>query len=917
MSPIRRCVQSPPGKVVLLVLLVWFGASGVQVPSAHAQQAERMYPKLQRTLEGLFRSTAAPTKLAHLGARLEAQVPGPGAPLKVEEGRVQVVVEAVSAEATAQINEFLQEAGARVERVYEGLVQAYVPVQALPALAQLPQVAFVRQPVQAFTSQSRTVTSEGVQAMDATEWQGAGLTGQGVKVGIIDVFGGYEELLGTELPETVTAQSFASHEEFFPPGAPFPHGTAVAEIIHDIAPQAELFFAYFETDVEFRQAVDWMIEQDVDVVNTSLGFFSRCFGTDQGIFESKFAKAKASGITWATSAGNEAEIHWEGSWNDPDSNGLHNYTPSDEGNTIDVVLEEFVYEDGERVATSVIEGALSWDASCSSATDDYEVVVFREDSQGRLAELPAHDGRVGQVNDWLWRPGVPIKVFFASEDFNPSRIGEAMRYHVGIRKLRQDAADARLDMFLSNCEASCQYHQAQGSLGMVEPAASESVITVGAAHHSPSGCPLSLCPSKPLLAYSSQGPTKDGRIKPDITGPSHVSTVAFGRWTGNGRSDNFGFTGTSASSPHVAGAAALVLGAFPAFSPDDVAQFLQGRGEDVGETGKDSRFGAGLLVMGQPPSQATLPTPANVSAQALSSDTIELSWEDTAQTETGFRVERRMIDEDFQAVSTVEANHSDFTDSGLSPDTEYCYRVTAVDPSTESDPSPESCARTMALALDSGRVVGASIEPLATSPNHAIEVPAGTAQLLIQLRGESDLDLYVRVGERVAEEQGTVAADFAARSPASSESLSIANPAPGTYFIAVRSQAAVAQPFSLVAALIPLLEPQIRPLALGQPSEAEISAEEVVQYAVDLDAGASSLAVLLESLGAGDFRLHVRYGQPVALVAGAVVADWSSSSGAGVESIVLMGAALRPGRYYIAVENLEPYAQRFRLTVTV
>jgi hypothetical protein len=57
-----------------------------------------------------------------------------------------------------------------------------------------------------------------------------------------------------------------------------------------------------------------------------------------------------------------------------------------------------------------------------------------------------------------------------------------------------------------------------------------------------------------LEAFSSYGPTLDGRVKPEILGPDRVQ---------NSVTDPDPFLGTSAACPHVAGAIALLLGAGP------------------------------------------------------------------------------------------------------------------------------------------------------------------------------------------------------------------------------------------------------------------------------------------------------------------------------------------------------------------
>ena len=104
--------------------------------------------------------------------------------------------------------------------------------------------------------------------------------------------------------------------------------------------------------------------------------------------------------------------------------------------------------------------------------------------------------------------------------------------------------------------------------------------------------------------FSSQGPTTDGRVKPDLVAPDRVSTSSYGGYS----LFNPGFQGTSASAPHVAGAAALVKQANPGFSWADIKSFLESRAVDLGASGKDNVYGAGRLALGSPPSLTPTPT---------------------------------------------------------------------------------------------------------------------------------------------------------------------------------------------------------------------------------------------------------------------------------------------------------------------
>jgi subtilisin family serine protease len=99
--------------------------------------------------------------------------------------------------------------------------------------------------------------------------------------------------------------------------------------------------------------------------------------------------------------------------------------------------------------------------------------------------------------------------------------------------------------------------------------------------------------------YSSEGPTNGpggaetgGFSKPDISGFANVSTQSYGPGM---------FNGTSAATPHVAGAAALVLSAHPGYTPDQLQSFLEGRAIEMGNPGMDTQFGHGRLHLGDPP----------------------------------------------------------------------------------------------------------------------------------------------------------------------------------------------------------------------------------------------------------------------------------------------------------------------------
>lgn len=126
-------------------------------------------------------------------------------------------------------------------------------------------------PPQALGRTLADFTSEGVKVTGADRWQAAGFYGQGVKIGVIDVgFGGYEALVGTELPglDRLQTRSFASDKTL----GKERHGTGVAEIIHDMAPDADLWLVRIDTNLSTDKAIRWLVDEvGVDLISMSIG----------------------------------------------------------------------------------------------------------------------------------------------------------------------------------------------------------------------------------------------------------------------------------------------------------------------------------------------------------------------------------------------------------------------------------------------------------------------------------------------------------------------------------------------------------------------------------------------------------------------------------------------------------------------
>src|SRR5581483_11812558 len=113
---------------------------------------------------------------------------------------------------------------------------------------------------------------EGLDQIGAQAWHEAGLDGTGVKVAIIDLgFYGYAARLGSVLPASVTTIDRCGGNLAAAPPTGTEHGTAVAEVVHQVAPGAQLLLICVDSEVGLAQAEQDAIAAGARIVNHSVG----------------------------------------------------------------------------------------------------------------------------------------------------------------------------------------------------------------------------------------------------------------------------------------------------------------------------------------------------------------------------------------------------------------------------------------------------------------------------------------------------------------------------------------------------------------------------------------------------------------------------------------------------------------------
>jgi len=415
-----------------------------------------------------------------------------------------------------------------------------IPINKLPELKrQLSTSSHVRLP---FPHAPLGVTSQGVDILGANDMHALNNFGQGVKIGVIDLgFANYALSQSTgDLPLSLSIIDYTNTGY-----GGYTHGTNVAEIVYDMAPAAELYLAKVGTIQQLQQAMLDMNAAGVKIINHSVGWFGAAFYDGTGDICDTTNQAESYGIQWVNAMGNSRNAHYLGDFLDADSNLQHEFKAGQNYNAINLTA---------GVTNTLI---LNWDDYPRSRTD-YNLYLYDDvpDSGGVLVASSENRQSGGG-----WYP---------YEEISYTAAVTATHYIVVSKK---SASTANIPLTLFSLGPSLSVKTTASSL--VQPADCASVLSVGA---------VSLNDS--AESFSSEGPTTNGLQKPEIAATDRTVT-----------SLSSSFAGTSGSSPHAAGAAALVLAQNPTYTPLQLRNRLISTARDVSVAGYDYRTGYGRISL--------------------------------------------------------------------------------------------------------------------------------------------------------------------------------------------------------------------------------------------------------------------------------------------------------------------------------
>ncbi|MEK7785823.1 MAG: S8 family serine peptidase, partial [Chloroflexota bacterium] len=359
------------------------------------------------------------------------------------------------------------------------------------------------------------------------------------------------------------------------------HGTQVAQTLYDMAPGIELWLVTISTDLEFADAMDWLIAQDVDIINSSVGWLNYDDGDGNGAagganpLVDSVNRVDSAGILFVMAAGNQAFGHHEQTYADTAFDPLH---PK--------------YHNWAPTGTDIYNEIIGWPSSgaCRQVTvrlswNDWANPAVTPPSAGRDYTL-----RLMRFANGVWsQEGASTNDQTLGYPWPTEEVIDSCVPTGGKVAIVVEGVNTGGDYLEVYTNWPLEYFTSGSSL--VSPADADVAFAVGAFNWLNTS---SLSPDSsqgPINGIGGNPPSGGEDIKPDIVGPACTTTNLYDGLSGAG------FCGTSAAAAHVAGAAALYLQTNPGFNPSQVRNFLENSALPAGTPGKDNEWGAGTLFL--------------------------------------------------------------------------------------------------------------------------------------------------------------------------------------------------------------------------------------------------------------------------------------------------------------------------------
>ena len=472
---------------------------------------------------------------------------------------------------------------------------ATIPYAGLESLAARPEVRRVAAPGLATTNVGSLTTQGYVSHRVRDEISKLGFTGAGVKIGVLSDSASAARVTALIGSGDLPAGTIVLPGQSGAPGSD--EGTAMMEIVYDMAPGAQLYFASaFGSQTQFADNIRALRDAGCKVIVDDVSYFL------EGVFQDgPIAQAvndvTSTGVVYLSSAGNDGNLTsgTSGAWEGDFSNGGPVSGPVGdlEGTGLFHKFGANTYDVISAVGSSRIF-SLKWSDPLGGSGNDYDLFIVNaagtavkafsaalQDGTQDPAEILQGTSDTTSANYILAGDKVVVVLY----------AGAARALHVGSHRgvLQAGTSGAVYGHNGANSAISAAAVYWNAARTGTQP------FTGGAANrdetfssdgprrvfYNPDGTPIT--PGNVLFATG--GGTS--LVKPDLAGADGVTT----------RTPGFNpFFGTSAAAPHLAGIAALILQARPAYTPAQVKAALVGAALDNMAAGVDRDSGYGIAT---------------------------------------------------------------------------------------------------------------------------------------------------------------------------------------------------------------------------------------------------------------------------------------------------------------------------------